>query len=288
MNERITEALLEQFQKELEYEEKAKLTIEKYMRDIRKFYSFLPEKKMVTQESVLAYKEYLKENYSLTSANSMIVALNAFLEYGGWGDMRIRQFKIQKQFFCRVDRFMTKSEYERLVEAAEKDGDWQLSLIMQTLCSTGIRIGELKYIDVEAVSAGFVNITQKGKTRMVFLTKELTVMLQRFCRRSGIRRGPIFLSGEGTAIDRSVVWRKMKHLCKKAHVEGKKVFPHNLRHLFAFTFYRRHKDLLRLAEVLGHSSIETTRIYTVSTGKEHLQMLSKLGLICRAQNVRNT
>lgn len=283
MKKKMEQKLIEEYRGRLREEEKSKLTIEKYIRDIMRFYDGLPDDKYFDKGDVLKYKEYLQENYQISSANSMLVALNRFFQYMGWEDCRVRQFKVQKSFFCQRDRFMTRGEYERLVECAEQAGDDQLSLIMQTICSTGIRVGELRFVDVKAVNAGYAYISNKGKTRIVFLPRPLIRMLKIFCKREQISEGPVFISNRKQAVDRSVIWRKMKKLCRKSGVDEKKVFPHNLRHLFALTFYRARKDLLRLAEILGHSSIETTRIYTATPGNEHVRLLSRLGLVCECR-----
>lgn len=280
MKRKMNAALIQAYQASLKEEEKSRLTIDKYMRDILHFYNYLSSDKCVDKSVVMEYKEYLQKKYQISSANSMLAALNGFFSHLGWIECKVRQFKIQKMFFCQKDRFITKAEYERLVMEAEKHGDYQLSLIMQSICSTGIRVSELKFIDVKAINTGYACITNKGKSRIVFLPGALTRLLKIYCKEQGITKGPVFVSRNNRAVDRSVVWRKMKQLCKKAGVDEKKVFPHNLRHLFAFTFYRAKKDLLRLAEILGHSSIETTRLYTAATGKEHMQLLSRLGLVC--------
>lgn len=284
MKRKMNAAWIQEYRIVLLEAEKSKATIDKYVRDILHFYNYLPEGKYIDKAVVIEYKEYLRKIYQISSANSMLVALNSFFSYLGWNECRVRQFKVQKMFFCQKDRFITKTEYERLVEGAEKAGDHQLSLIMQTICSTGIRVSELMFIDAKAVNSGYACITNKGKSRVVFLPGPLTRMLRVYCKAQGITKGPVFLSKNRRAIDRSVIWRKMKKLCKKVRVDEKKVFPHNLRHLFAFTFYRAKKDLLRLAEILGHSSIETTRIYTAAPGTEHLKLLSQLGLVCEYRN----
>lgn len=270
---------IKEYESKLHEEEKSKLTIEKYIRDIRHFYNFLPQGKRVNKERVIAYKQHLKEYYRVSSANSMLVALNRFFEYLGWGDCKVQQFKIQKTFFCRNDSFISKKEYEKLIESAERKGDFQLNLIMQTICSTGIRVSELSAIDVKAVAAGYAYVDNKGKSRVIFLPKALVRLLKTYLFKTGITSGPVFVSRNGSAVDRSVIWRRMKKLCRDAGIDAKKVFPHNLRHLFALTFYRLKKDLLRLAEVLGHASIETTRIYTATTGEEHKKIISQLGLV---------
>lgn len=279
MNKTLDLKLVDSFEKKLIEEEKSIHTIKKYRRDILKFYKFLPKDKCITKERMIGYKMYLKENYKIVSANSMLVAVNRFLEYICLGEYKVRQFKVPRVFFCRESRFMSKAEYERMVKAATEKKDIQLSLIMQTICSTGIRVGELQFIDVKALNAGYAYITNKGKSRIAFLPVALGKVLKSYCKSCGILKGPVFLNKNRQPVNRSVVWRKMKDLCRYAHVEKEKVFPHNLRHLFAFTFYNMKKDLLRLAEILGHASIETTRIYTASTGKEHMRLISDLGLV---------
>lgn len=275
--------LIESYRNKLEEDEKSKLTVEKYIRDIMRFYGFLSEDREFDKGKVMEYKEYLAKNYQISSANSMLVALNRFFQYTGWEECKVRQFKVQKTFYCQRDRFMTRAEYGRLVDCAKRAGDEQLSLIMQTICSTGIRVGELGFVNVKAVNAGYAYINNKGKSRIVFLPKPLIRILKAFCKKKSITEGPVFVSKNKRAVDRSVIWRKMKKLCRKAGVNERKVFPHNLRHLFALTFYRAKKDLLRLAEILGHSSIETTRIYTATPGNEHVRLLSRLGLVCECR-----
>lgn len=279
MGHSITSEMIENYRDYLIREEKSSRTIEKYIRDIRCFSAYLKKEPYFSKERVLEYKEYLQSQYKISSANSMLVALNRFFDYVGWSDCRVRQFKVQKTFFCKEERYLTQREYERLVKQAEKEGDIQLSLIMQTICSTGIRVGELRFVDINSLKKGYVTISSKGKIRTVFLPKPLIPLLKAFCREKRITAGPVFTASNGKAVDRSVIWRKMKQLCKGAKVDAKKVFPHNLRHLFSFTFYQMKKDLLRLAEILGHTSIETTRIYTATTGKEHVKLISGLGLV---------
>ena len=279
MEKLLTMELIDQYQDYLYEEEKARSTIEKYMRDIKKFYNFLPEKKNVDKRMVIQYKEYLKEHYKTTSANSMIVALNRFFEYAVWHECKIHQFKIQKTLYCKKETNLTKQEYETLIKTARNKGDNQLYFVMQTICSTGIRVSELQYITVQSLNAKYAEISNKGKLRTIFLPNPLIKVLKSYCKSYGIESGPIFISKGKTPISRITVWKKMKMLCESAKVNEKKVFPHNLRHLFAFTFYRLEKNLLRLAEILGHSSIETTRIYTVTTGEEHQKLISRLGLV---------
>ncbi len=279
MEKILTIDLINQYENYLYEEEKAKLTIEKYIRDIKKFYIFLPVEKVVEKKEVIKYKEYLKEHYQVSSVNSMLVALNRFLEYAGWLECKVHQFKIQRTLFCKKETCLSKIEYENLIRTAKKEGDIQLNLLMQTICSTGIRVSELQYITVRSLEMEYAQINNKGKNRIIFLPKPLIKILKAYCVANRIMSGPIFISKSNTPISRTTIWKKMKGLCKMAKVDERKVFPHNLRHLFAFTFYRSEKNLLRLAEVLGHSSIETTRIYTATTGEEHQKLISKLGLV---------
>lgn len=268
-----------EFERHLYYEEKAELTIQKYLRDVRRFLDHMGERE-ITKDLVLEYKRDLKEQYQISSINSMLAAVNLFLEFAGLGECKVRQYRTQKLFFCRNDESLTQEEYRRLVMTAERKGEEKLSLIMQTLCSTGLRISELSFVTVQAVRDGYVCVTNKGKTRMLNFSDQLCRMLLSYCKKECIGDGVIFVSGKGTPMDRSVIWRKMKGICREAGVEEKKVFPHNLRHLFAVTFYQKKKDLLCLAEVLGHASVETTRIYTRRTGEEFEKLLDGLGLVC--------
>lgn len=279
MERKLTIELMKQYEDYLFEEEKAKLTIEKYKRDIMKFYHFLSGDKVIEKRKVIEFKEYLKNNYQVSSANSILVALNRFLEYAGWFECKVRQFKIQRTLFCKKETYLTKKEYENLITAANEAKDIQLSLLMQTICSTGIRVSELQFITVQSLKTGYAQINNKGKVRVIFIPKQLIKVLRSYCVSQKIEAGPIFLSKTNSPINRTIIWKKMKGLCHKANVDEKKVFPHNLRHLFAFVFYSLEKNLLRLAEVLGHSSIETTRIYTATTGDEHQKLISKLDLV---------
>lgn len=270
---------VEQFQFFLREEEHGGRTIEKYMRDVRKFYEFLGDDRQVTKERVMSYKEYLHEHYKVSSANSMLASLNCMLQFLGWDGSKVRSFRNQKQMFCSKEKELSKAEYCRLVEAAVSEGNERLALILQTICGTGIRISELECITVEAVSEGRSTVMSKGKSRVIFIPKKLKVYLQKYCRQSHILSGPVFRTRSGKAMDRSNIWSEMKKISGKAGVDPEKVFPHNLRHLFARTCYQMKKDIVYLADILGHSSIETTRIYTVSSGQEHAEMLSKLGLV---------
>lgn len=276
----ITAETIEDYETHLFKEERSRATIEKYIRDIRKFFMFLPEDKCVNKEVMISFKNQLVQTYKISSANSILVAVNNFLSYSGLAECRVKQFKQQRTLFCRKEQELTKEEYRRLVQAAKSRDNERLSLLMQTICCTGIRVSEHQFISVEALNQGYAVISNKGKTRTVFLAQELAVRLKEYCCRNHIESGAVFITKSGKPLDRSNIWTMMKALCKDAGVDSKKVYPHNLRHLFAFTFYGIEKDLLRLADILGHSSIETTRIYTVSSGTEHKKMLSRLNLLC--------
>lgn len=269
-----TEAIL-RFEQHLKQEEKSEATIEKYLRDIQHFYGFLEGRPLCKAETV-AYKEQLTAEYAPTSVNSMLVALNCFLRFIGMAECCVKLLKIQRQIFCREDKELTKEEYRRLVRAA--DGT-QLSFVIQTICGTGIRVSELQYITVEAVLAGQAVVNCKNKTRVIFIPAPLQRILRKYIKKSGIQAGSVFVSRNGKPLDRSSIWRKMKALCAKAGVSPNKVFPHNLRHLFARTFYSIEKDIVRLADLLGHSSVDTTRIYTMETGRQHISRLERVQIV---------
>lgn len=263
---------IQRFGQYLLTEEKSAATVEKYLRDVRSFAEFLADRE-VSKEETIAYKEYLTQQYAPASVNSMLVALNGFLRFLGKPDCSVRLLKIQRQIFCREEKELTEPEYQRLVKAA---GDTQLSFILQTICGTGIRISELQSITVEAVRVGKAVVNCKNKTRVIFIPAPLQKILKQYIRKTGLKAGSVFISQNGKPLDRSSVWRQMKRLCKKANVPPEKVYPHNLRHLFARIFYRIKKDIVRLADILGHSSINTTRIYTLETGQRHLNDLTQV------------
>ena len=227
---------------------------------------------------VLAYKAYLCEHYAPASVNAAISSLNSFFNYMEWFDLRVKNLKIQKQIFASTDKELTKAEYDRLLQAAKQKKNERLYLLIQTICSTGIRVSEVRYVTVEAVARGIAEINCKGKRRQVFLPKQLCQILKQYIKEQKIKSGAVFVTKNGNPLDRSNVWSDMKKLCKAANVSEKKVFSHNLRHLFARTFYSLQKDIVRLADVLGHSSINTTRIYTMETGEIHKKQIEKLGL----------
>jgi len=275
----ITEALLQQFTDYLKYEERETSTIEKYLRDIQIFVNWL-QKREISKENLTAYKEYLiMKKYSSKTINGILSAINKFLTFADLADLKVKYLRIQRQLFRSADRELTKAEYIKLLDMAQNLDKERLSLLMQTICATGIRVSEVKYITVEAVKASKAEISLKGKIRTILLTGKLCKKLLKYAKAKKISSGEIFLTRNGRGLGRKQIWAEMKALCRKAGVEPGKVFPHNLRHLFARTFYKICKDVAKLADVLGHSSIETTRIYLISTGAEHLRMLSKLDLI---------
>ncbi len=274
----ITKNNIDLFSKYLIDMEKSDATVEKYRHDVAYFSDFV-QNKDITKDLTKQYKKHLEENYALSSANSMIAALNSFFHFMGWEEVLLRRFKVQKSVFIPEERELNREEYHRLVREAEKRGNQRLCLILQTICTTGIRISELPFITVESVLRGEAQVNCKGKSRRVFLLPELKKKLLVYTKKEGIASGPIFITKKGKPINRCCVWREMKGLCKKAGVSPGKVFPHNLRHLFARTFYKIEKDIVLLADVLGHSSINTTRIYTAASAMTHRRRMEKLHLI---------
>mgnify|MGYP003181848676 CR=1 FL=1 len=274
----ITESMLLDYRNYLKEEEKSRNTIEKYMRDIREFHVWLAEYPL-SRQKVMAYKERLKEIYAVRSVNSILSSVNSFLRYCGWSDCCVRLLRIQNQIFCTQDRELSREDYRKLIETARKQKKERLEAALQTICATGIRISELSFITVEAVCCGKATVSCKGKCRQVFLPRKLQMLLKQYICRKKIRTGPVFVTKSGKIWDRSNIWREMKALCQEAGVHPGKVFPHNLRHLFARTYYNMKKDIAKLADILGHSSINTTRIYIVSTGNEHRKQIECLGLV---------
>lgn len=262
------------FEAHLITEEKSTATREKYLRDVRAFLVFGADRPL-TKELVLQYKEQLVEQYAPASVNSMLASISSFLSFIDRTDCRVKQLKIQRQIFAREDRELTKTEYRRLVTAAKGS---RISLVIQTICGTGIRVSELACITAEAVHTGKAVVNCKNKTRVIFIPAPVQKLLLAYMKRSGITAGPVFVTRSGRPLDRSNIWKEMKALCKKAGVSAKKVFPHNLRHLFARTFYSIEKDVVRLADLLGHSSLSTTRIYTMDSGMSHLRSMERVVL----------
>ncbi|MBQ8869524.1 MAG: tyrosine-type recombinase/integrase [Oscillospiraceae bacterium] len=274
----ITSARIGDFESYLRSDEKSENTIEKYLRDVRAFCGFAGAKE-VSKAVVMEFKASLVETYEVTSANSIIAAVNAFLRFMGWMDCCIKQYKVQKKAFCSEEKELTKAEYIRLVNTAKQKGNERLNLILQTICGTGIRVSELQFITVEAVRKGEAVVSCKNKTRTVFIIRELQKKLLNYIKTKGIATGCIFITKSGKPMSRCNIWREMKALCEQAGVSPEKVFPHNLRHLFARTFYGIEKDIAKLADILGHSSINTTRIYIITTGAEHKRKMENMRLI---------
>ena len=275
---KITNELILSFKTYLIEEEKSENTIEKYIRDVTFFMIWLNDQE-VTKILALEYKKELCEKYAPASVNAAISSLNSFFAFTGWHDIRIKALKIQRQIFSNKDKELTKAEYERLLIAAKSKENERLYLLMQTICSTGIRVSELRFVTYEAVKKGQAVISCKGKMRTIFLPKELCRMLKKYITEQGIKDGSVFVSRNGKPLDRSYIWKMLKNLCESAGVSKDKVFPHNFRHLFARTYYSLQKDIVRLADILGHSSVETTRIYTIETGDICRRQIQKLGLL---------
>ena len=274
----VTAKIITEFKKHLILEERSAATIEKYIRDAKAFAMYV-QNCAITKEIVIEYKKYLQDNYAVRSVNSMLASINSLFMFLGWHDLRVKSLKLQQQVFCPEDKELTKAEYARLCRTAKRKHNERLNLILQTICSTGIRVSELQFITVEAVKHGEAVVNCKAKTRSVFIIKELKQKLLRYAAEQNIKNGMIFVTRTGKPISRTNIWREMKALCEEANVNPQKVFPHNLRHLFARAFYGIEKDIAKLADILGHSSINTTRIYIISTGTEHRQRMENMKLI---------
>ena len=274
---RITTKDIAGFREHLILEERSAATIQKYIRDIKAFAKYAEG--AVTRETVIAYKKHLQEHYAVRSVNSMLASINSLFVFLGWHDLKVKALKLQQQVYCPEEKELTKAEYTRLCKAAQRRHNERLNLILQTICGTGIRVSELQYITVEAIKLGEAIVNCKAKTRSVFIVKELRQKLLRYAAEQGIKSGMIFMTRTGKPISRTNIWREMKALCIEADVNPQKVFPHNLRHLFARVFYGIEKDIAKLADILGHSSINTTRIYIISTGVEHRRRMENMHLI---------
>ena len=274
----LTAAEIAKFKNHLTLEERSAATIEKYIRDVSAFAVYAQEA-AITKETVIGYKKHLLERYAVRSVNAMLAGLNGFFAFHGWHDLKVKTLKLQQQVYCPEEKELTKQEYARLCRTAERRKNQRLSLILQTICGTGIRVSELRYITVEAAKQGEAVVSCKAKTRTVFLVKALRQKLLRYAAEQGIKSGMIFVTRTGKPIDRTNIWREMKSLCQEAGVNPEKVFPHNLRHLFARVFYGIEKDIAKLADILGHSSIDTTRIYIISTGTEHRRRMENMHLV---------
>lgn len=278
MKERtINNTQIEEFASYLAREEKSTATCEKYLRDVTCFAWFVGEQ-AVTKETVVAWKkELIAQGYAVRSVNSMLASVNSLLAFLGWHDCKVKNIRLQRQTYCAEEKELTKAEYLRLLSASKKNE--QLNLVIQTICGTGIRVSELRYFTVEAVRSGEITVSCKSKTRTILVPGKLKKQLLNYAKQRNIHSGAIFLGKSGKPMDRSSIWRQMKQLCKAAGVKESKVFPHNLRKLFARTFYGIEKDIAKLADILGHSSINTTRIYIMTTGTEHRRKIERLGLV---------
>ncbi len=275
---KITEETLAAFARQLGEEERSPATLEKYLREVRQFAAFLGGRE-VTRELAAAWREELSARQSPATVNGKLTALDRLLAFLGWEGCRVKHLRVQRQLFRDSARELSREEYARLVETARRLGRGRLSLLMETICATGIRVSEVRYITAEAVREGRTEIALKGKIRTILLPGKLCRKLEKYARQKKITSGELFLTRSGRPMSRKQIWAEMKGVCRAAGVAPSKVFPHNLRHLFARCFYRVSRDVAKLADVLGHSSIETTRIYLISTGAEHARTLDQLRLI---------
>ena len=274
----LSDKLLKMYIQYLRAQERSESTIKSYQRELMSLQLYLDERP-ITKDILLAYKTMLTSQYSPCTCNVTISALNSYLKYIGRPDLMIKPLKIQRQIYEPAEKELTRKEYDKLIRAANINGQERLSLIMQTICSTGIRVSELQYVTVEAIKEGKTIATNKGKSRIVFIPAPLQKLLKKYVVNSNITSGPIFITRSGKPLDRSNLWKDMKQLCSIAKVNPEKVYPHNLRHLFARTYYTQYKDLSRLSDILGHSNVCTTRIYTKESGAIHAKQIAALGLV---------
>ncbi|MGM9552215.1 MAG: tyrosine-type recombinase/integrase [Clostridia bacterium] len=277
--------IIAEFKNYLMEEEKSFSTVDKYVRDVNKFAQKIGDEE-ITKAKLLEYKTALCKSYAPSSVNGAISSLNAFFDFVQCPNLKLKSVKIQRKIFMSKEKELSKKEYERLVRTAKEKKNKRLFYLMQTICSTGIRVSELRFVTVGAVKSGEVQINLKGKIRCILLPGSLIKMLKQYIKEEKIKKGPVFVTKNGKPLDRSNIWHDMKNLCTQAGVDSRKVFPHNLRHLFARAFYSIQKDIVRLADILGHSSINTTRIYTMETGDIHLKQIEKLGLVCFIGNYK--
>ena len=271
-------ARIREYLAHLREQERSPATVRKYAHDLQTLRVSLAGKEL-TKTTLIEWKQTLLERFAPASVNAMLAAVNGYLKYFGWGELCVKPLKIQRSLFLEESRELTKADYARLVAAARGKEKERLSLVIQTICATGIRVSELKFITVEALQTGRAEIRNKGKLRLVFLPGKLRKLLKKYVQKQKKTAGAVFTTRTGKPLDRSNIWRDMKALCESAGVAKEKVFPHNLRHLFARTFYALEKDLSRLADILGHSNINTTRIYTAESGAVHAAQMERLGLV---------
>lgn len=276
----LTPQLIEDYLRRLAEDERGAATIDKYRRDLLRFYEFLPPDKAVDKAVVLSWKEQLvARKYASSSVNVMLASVNGLLTFAGRPEWRAKFLKRQRAASCDERRELRRAEYEKLVATARREKKTRLTLMMETICSTGIRVSELAFVTVEAVRAGRAELMLKGKCRRILFPAALVRKLSRYAAERRIARGPIFTDKSGSPVSRHRVWYEMKKLGARAGVAASKVFPHNLRHLFARTYYALERDLSKLADLLGHSSVETTRLYIITAGVEHLRQLDKMKLV---------
>ncbi len=269
---------IETYLQYLREQEKSAGTLEKYKRELYELLSFLSGKNE-SKEELISWKAQLEQKYRPAGVNGRLVAANGFFSFFGRYDLRMKLLRIQKEIFAKEEKELTKGEYIRLVQATERKGNMRLSLVIQTICAAGIRVSELQYITVESLKKGRAEVNCKGKRRVIFLPMDLLRKLKNYAKEKGISTGVIFCTRTGCPLNRCNIWSDMKKLCRDARVNPQKVFPHNLRHLFARTFYSLEKDIAKLADLLGHSNIETTRIYIMESGREHQEKLEKMRLV---------
>lgn len=274
----LSDKLLKMYIQYLREQERSESTIKSYRREVMSLQFYLDDSPL-TKDKLLSYKTMLTSQYAPTTCNVSIAAINSYIKYIGRPDLTLKPLKIQKQIYETADKELTRKEYDKLIRAANINGQDRLSLIMQTICSTGIRVSELQYITVEAIKEGKTIATNKGKSRIVFIPNTLQKLLKKYVVNSNITSGPIFITRSGKPLDRSNIWAEMKRLCTIAKVNPEKVYPHNLRHLFARAYYSQYKDLSRLCDLLGHTSVNTTKIYTKESGAIHIKQIEGLGLV---------
>lgn len=286
--QQITEKNIAKFKKTLMESEKSQNTIEKYIRDVRKFQTYLKNENL-TKEIVVSYRKNMEQcgKYQINSINSYMISLNQFFQCMGWTELCVKTIKVQRTVFEAEEKELTMDEYRRLVEAAIKMEDKTTALILQTIASTGIRIGELSYIRVESLKQGVVDVHNKGKVRRILLPSDLVPLLLEYAAKENRTTGTIFCNRKGNPIDRKTIWRNMKKAAVLAEIPAAKVFPHNLRHLFAKEFYQQTGDIMKLADILGHSNINTTRIYIRTAGSEHKKQLDAMRMVVMENKMNN-
>lgn len=275
----MDEKSIQKFREYLISEEKSEATVKKYVRDVEAFYKIYEKEEDMTKEIALQYKSMIAGKYQPASVNSMLASVNCYFRFMGWHDCAVKPLKMQRDIFCAEEKVLSREEYVQLLKTAMKKRKKRLALVMETICASGIRVSELMYVTVEAVMKGSVTVKCKGKSRRIFLPHKLCMKLKQYIKEMKIEKGSIFITKNGKPLDRSNIWAEMKALSREAGIDPEKVFPHNLRHLFATLYYSLEKDIAKLADILGHSSINTTRIYIRTSGTEHRRQLEQLSLI---------